>query len=43
MPRPRFTNEWIIRFESLYQDKIVIINIENGQYEIDGDALTASI
>lgn len=30
------------QFEELYQDKIVIINIENGEYEIDDDALTAS-
>jgi len=30
------------QFESLYYDKIVIIDIETGEYEIDDDALTAS-
>ncbi len=30
------------QFENLYQDKNVIINIKNGEYEIDDNALTAS-
>lgn len=30
------------QFEDLYRDKIVIIDIETGEYEIDDDALTAS-
>ncbi len=30
------------QFEDLYQDKIVVINIETGEYEIDDNALTAS-
>jgi len=31
-----------VQFEKIYQDKIVVINIETGEYEIDGDALKAS-
>ncbi len=30
------------QFENLYHDKIVIIDIETGEYEIDDDALAAS-
>ena len=30
------------QFENLYHDKIVIIDIETGEYEVDDDALTAS-
>ena len=30
------------QFEKIYHDKIVIIDIETGEYEIDDDALKAS-